>query len=152
MKILVTVGTTAFDELTRFVDTSSFFKNHQVTIQYGPGKYIPVNHTAFSFDENIENYYNLSDIVITHGGAGSLYKLLDLQIPVCAVPNLERIDDHQLDICKILSKRGHILYAEKPSSLCTCIQQLINNNTKLIPFRKEKFFCATEIANFLLNP
>jgi beta-1,4-N-acetylglucosaminyltransferase len=151
MNIFVTVGTTAFDELVEFVDTCDFFKVHNVTIQYGPGQYIPKNSKSFSFDKNIEQYYNSADFVITHGGAGSIYKLLELSLPLCAIPNLERCDDHQLDICNNLSNKGYILFANPISAVCDKIQQFLDGKIKLVPFNKEAFFCAEEIAEYLLG-
>jgi len=150
MKIFVTVGTTAFDELIEFVDTNSYFDEHEVVLQYGPGKYIPKNRKAFSFVKNIEAIYRWSDFVISHGGAGSLYKLLELSLPICAIPNLERCDDHQLDICRHLSSMGHILLAEDLKKACDFIQLFIDGKIELVPFKKDNFFCAKEVADFLL--
>ncbi len=151
MRIFVTVGTTAFDELVEFVDTCPFFDEHEVTIQFGPSKYIPKNRKAFSFVKNIEAYYQSSDFVITHGGAGSIYKLLEMSLPICAIPNLERIDDHQLDICQHLSNKEYLLFAKDISKIPDCIQSFIDGKIELKPFKKDSFFCAKEIADYLLG-
>jgi beta-1,4-N-acetylglucosaminyltransferase len=151
MRIFVTVGTTAFDELVEFVDTCPFFESHNVIMQYGPGQYIPKNRESFAFDNSIEEYYKSSDFIITHGGAGSIYKLLELSLPLCAIPNLERIDDHQLDICYNLSRKGYILSANPISDVCEKIQAFLDGEIKLVPFKKEAFYCAEEIAEYLLG-
>lgn len=151
MKLFVTVGTTAFDDLIKFVDQDSFFDRFEVTIQFGPGKYKPANRKSFPFTPKIEQEYKAADLVITHGGAGSIYKLLELGIPLCAIPNLERIDDHQLDICHYLSKHNFILSAEKVVDLPKQIQAFANGNVALEKFKKDNFFRAKEIAEFLLG-
>lgn len=150
MKIFVTVGTTAFDELVQFVDQSPFFDAFDVTIQYGPGKYVPNNRKSFTFTKKIEDEYLSANLVISHGGAGTIYRLLELSVPVCAIPNLERIDDHQLDICEHLASLNHILNPKNIYELPKLLKEYFDGKTTLIKFKKENFFKAKEIAEYLL--
>jgi UDP-N-acetylglucosamine transferase subunit ALG13 len=151
MNIFVTVGTTAFDSLVKFVDCHAYFDNHDVTIQYGPGKFVPGKRKSMKYSNDIDSYYRNAEVVITHGGAGTIYKLMELSKPTCVVPNLDRYDDHQLDICRHLSSKGHVLYAENLKDVVHCVEQYLESKVKLTPYSKEQFFCSKEVADFLLG-
>lgn len=151
MKLFVTVGTTAFDELVKFVDQEPFFDDFDVTIQYGPGQYIPKNRNNFAFIKNIEEEYLAADFVICHGGAGTIYRLLELSVPLCAVANLERIDDHQLDICHNLSNHNFIFSVKKIYDIPDRIRIFSNGNITFEKFQKESFFCAQKISDYFLK-
>ena len=79
MKIFVTVGTTKFDSLIKYIDKNIKNENFQIEMQIADGYYKPINYKYFSFTSDIENLYLDSDVVITHAGAGSIYHLLELR-------------------------------------------------------------------------
>lgn len=113
MKIFVTVGTTKFDSLIRYIDTKSEFNNMNIEFQVSNGKYVPVNHKYYKFMDQsaIETKYKEADIIITHVGAGTIYKLLELGKKFIVVPNLERIDKHQRDIADYISREKYAFVA-----------------------------------------
>ena len=51
-----------------------------------------------------------ADVVITHGGVGTILQLLELGIHPVVVPRLkareEHVDDHQLEICRLVGELG----------------------------------------------
>ncbi|MGE2736462.1 glycosyltransferase [Mycolicibacterium vaccae] len=71
--------------------------------------------TQFS-REKFEKYARNADVVITHSGVGTIMELLDMGIFPVVVPRRakrgEHVDDHQLQVAKILTEREIALVAE----------------------------------------
>jgi beta-1,4-N-acetylglucosaminyltransferase len=84
-----------------------------IEFQVSNGKYVPVNHKYYKFMDQsaIETKYKEADIIITHVGAGTIYKLLELGKKFIVVPNLERIDKHQRDIADYISREKYAFVA-----------------------------------------
>ena len=149
MNILVTVGTTRFDSLIRYVDTAFRDSDYRFTLQTAGGSYPPVHFPHFTFSNDIDTYYREADLVISHAGAGSIYRLMELGRKVIVVPNLERKDQHQLDIARHMSKEGHVMmvvdFAELAGAIETCARMVP------VPFEKTAFFAVDEILDCLLS-
>ena len=124
MKIFVTVGTTPFDSLIGAVD-AQLCVNHEVTSQISQGEYKPVNHEFFEFSDHVETYFEDADLIISHGGAGSIYRLLEMGKKLVIVPNLERLDAHQQDICNYMEKNGHALACEDLNELSQVVERAL---------------------------
>ena len=62
----------------------------------------------------MDKYIDEADLVITHGGVGTIFSALKKNKKVIAIPRLEKygehINDHQIEICEELEKEGYILY------------------------------------------
>lgn len=149
MKILVTLGTTKFDSLIEYIDNNISNENHNITLQIADGIYKPKNFNYFTYTDNIEKYYIESDIIICHAGAGTIYRLLELNKKIIIVPNLDRIDNHQSDISTFMSKNNFALALENYNELDALLLKI--NNTDLEIFKKESFFKAQEIIDFIVN-
>lgn len=93
MRFLVTVGTGAFEDLVLWADSSEV----DCVIQFGSGSR-PVNKPSFRFDKEFHDLLDGFDFIITHAGAGTIYKLLAEGRAIIVVPNPNRIDDHQFEI------------------------------------------------------
>lgn len=148
MKLLVTVGTTKFDSLIRAVDhvLDGYAKCDSV-FQIADGEYIPKNGQYFDYIENIEQHYNPSDLVITHAGAGTIYRLLELDKKIIVVPNLDRVDKHQVDISNFMELGGHLLVARNVDSIADCMEK--SREFAPVRFHKVGFFKAKNIADFI---
>lgn len=96
MKIFVTTGTTDFTELVDAVLT--LCDKYEVIVQTPTAYKNTANCRFFDFVKNISDYYKWADIIITHAGAGSVYKLLELEKKILVVPNLTRKDKHQAQL------------------------------------------------------
>lgn len=107
MKIFVTVGSTHFNSLVEAVDAQLSSDLYDVTIQLADGQYKPKNHKYITYTQEVEHYYGDADLVITHAGAGTVFRLLELNKKIVVVPNFERIDDHQSDIADYMSSNGY---------------------------------------------
>lgn len=55
------------------------------------------NSHVFPFDNNVQTYYNISDIVICRSGAGSLFETLFFQKKCITIPLETATTDHQVD-------------------------------------------------------
>lgn len=118
--IFVTVGSQKFpfDRLIKKVDRMirEGMIEEEVFIQTGTSQYIPAcPHQAFCGRERFAELMGACDILITHGGAGTMVDAVKLGKKVIAVPRLarygEHVDDHQME----LSQRFHAL-----DLLCAC--------------------------------
>jgi len=151
MNILVTVGTTKYDSLISYIDSESNFNNLSIEFQIANGKYIPHKHQYFNFTErnNIIRKYKEKDIIITHAGAGTIYKLLEMKKKFIVVPNLDRIDKHQMDIADFISKNKYALVAYNLTQIGMFIDVIHSCNFK--NFDKNEFFKTDEIIKYILQ-
>ncbi len=115
--IYVTVGTDNhdFSRLIKEADSVAKKTKDKIIMQIGHTKHEPKNCEWFRFtsSERIENLYKTADIIITHGGAGSIINSLKYgKIPI-VIPRLKKFDehvnDHQLDLVRALEKRGKVV-------------------------------------------
>lgn len=121
--IFVTTGTDhhPFDRLVREVDIlkEKGMLRQEIFIQSGSSDYKPraCEYAEFiSFDQMVEKIKR-AQIIITHGGPGSIMLSLDCgKVPI-AVPRRKRygeaVDDHQVSFVKKLTERGQILSVDK---------------------------------------
>jgi beta-1,4-N-acetylglucosaminyltransferase len=147
MKIFVTVGTTSFDSLIRFIDEELRNEGYEIIFQISEGKYIPKNFEYFNFSEDIDFYYKNCDVVITHAGAGSVYRLLELKKKIIIIPNMERVDKHQIEIAEYMKEKGHALMCSDINELRLAIGGIMG--VELEEFKKEDFFSHIYIKEMI---
>jgi beta-1,4-N-acetylglucosaminyltransferase len=145
--IFVTVGTTAFDSLIKSVDDISNQIKQEIICQIANGKYIPKNCEYFRFKSSIEKELRNADLVICHGGAGTLFKLMTLNKKVISIPNLERDDKHQTDLIDKLSKENYIIACYELSELKSKI--LDSGKVCLKKYENPECRIAEEIIKFI---
>jgi beta-1,4-N-acetylglucosaminyltransferase len=145
--IFVTVGTTAFESLIKTVDLISNKIEENIICQIADGNYIPKNCEYFRFKATVENEIRSADLVICHGGAGTLFNLLELNKKIIAVPNLERKDKHQTDLIDTLSEGNHIISCYDLSELLTKI--LNSKEIDLTEYKHPECRIAEEIIKFI---
>ena len=146
MKILVTVGTTNFDSLIKYLD-NNLDKDTDILFQIAQGKYIPMNFEYIKFTNDINTLYEKADLIITHAGAGTIYKLLNLNKKILMVPNLERVDNHQIEIAEFMHKNNYAIS-------CTTFEQILINiksisNLKFAQYIKDDFNKLDEICEII---
>lgn len=129
--IFVTVGSQKFPfnrllkEIDRLVETGRI--KEPVFAQTGYTSYVPKNYKYKTFLEREEfsKYLHSCDLVVTHGGTGTIVKAIKLGKKVVGVPRLkefsEHVDDHQLQLiwqftstkmiasCKDISTLGDVI-------------------------------------------
>jgi beta-1,4-N-acetylglucosaminyltransferase len=149
MRVLVTVGTTRFDSLIKYIDEVFAESPIKFTFQIADGKYEPVNFPFFTFSNDIDVHYRESDLVICHAGAGTIYKLLEIKKKIIIIPNTERTDNHQLDIAAYMGENGYAITVTDFSLLKDTIKEI--SQIKLIPFEKHDFDKTREIVLLCLG-
>jgi beta-1,4-N-acetylglucosaminyltransferase len=146
MKIFVTVGTTKFDTLVEFLD-KNLDNSYEVLFQISDGDYIPKNFPYIIYSDDINSLYNEYDYIITHAGAGTIYKLLDLNKKFIVVPNLDRIDQHQTDIANFIDINGYAISCNDFKDILQALKLLPKK--EFIQYEKYKFFKTKEICQFI---
>ena len=117
--ILVTLGTQdkEFSRLLVAIDEEIKKKNitDKVVVQAGCTKYESTNMEIFDLipSDKFEELIEKCDLLITHGGVGSILAGVTRNKTVIAAPRLakynEHVNDHQLQIIENFSKNKYIL-------------------------------------------
>jgi len=146
----VTVGThyQGFERLIKAVDelVGKDKIKENVIIQIGHSDYIPKNCKWFRFvdPENFIKFCKESNIVITHGGIGSIVIPLKLEKPVIVVPRykkfFEHTDDHQIEISKVMGKEGKVIPVYDIKDLEFAIEKTRKLKVKKREKKKSKIF------------
>lgn len=117
--ILVMLGTQdkSFERLLKQIDKEIETGNikEKVIVQAGYTKYKSDNMEIFDLvaGDELDKLISKADLIITHGGAGSILSAIKAGKVVIAAPRLkkygEHTNDHQLQIVKEFAKEGYIL-------------------------------------------
>jgi beta-1,4-N-acetylglucosaminyltransferase len=145
--IFITVGSTAFDPLIKQVDEISTDMKEEIICQIADGKYIPKNCQYFRYKLDLEKEYSDADLVICHGGAGTLFNLMKLNKKVIAVPNLVRKDKHQTDLIDALSGENYIIVCYDLSELRA--KMLDSKKVRLDAYKSPECRITQEIVKFI---
>ena len=145
-QILITVGTTKFENLIKAIDRDNFYnmiiKNGftKIIIQKGYGEYIPENYKKFENKikiqiseilNNFENIIKSSEIIISHGGAGNILESLKNKKKVIVCVNDELMDNHQVELASSLHNEGYAYYCKDLNKITEETNQIISEPNKL---------------------
>ena len=148
--ILVLLGT-QHNEFTRLLqEVENCIDNQiikeQVIVQAGFTKYKSDKMETFDMisKEELDKYMSKANLIITHGGVGSIIMALEKGKKVIAVPRLheygEHVNDHQRQIIKVFSEKKYLIGIENVDELEDAIKNIAkfepakyeNNNQKMI--------------------
>ena len=141
--ILVLLGTqnNSFCRLLEEIEKN--IKNGNITdkviVQAGHTKFKSDNMEIFDLipQGKLDNLIKDADLIITHGGVGSIMAGARLNKKIIAVPRLkkygEHVNDHQLEIIDTFRKQGIILAINDVSEL----EQALKNIQDFKPQRNE---------------
>ena len=117
--ILVLLGTQnnsfhrLLEEIEKNIDSGNI--KEEVVVQKGYTKFESKNMTMYTqlpVDE-LKKLIDKADLIITHGGVGSIITAIEENKKVIAVPRLkkykEHVNDHQLDIIKSFDDAEYII-------------------------------------------
>lgn len=134
-RFVVTVGTDhhQFDRLIRWIN--DWLKQHPERIQafmvqWGSASVEPMcPGERFLEVDRLDEFLDSADVMICHGGPGSIADAWARgQVPI-AVPRLRRfgevVDDHQVDFCRKLASLGRIQLAEDPGVLAGLLDEAL---------------------------
>lgn len=134
--ILVTLGT-QHQEFTRLLDYIEKSKiKDKIIVQAGYTKYKSKKMKMFDFIDydKMAEYVKDADLIITHGGTGSITGPLKEGKKVIACARLakygEHVDDHQTEIVDVFSDEGYILKLDESTNLDDLIKKAKAFNPK----------------------
>ena len=150
--ILVTLGTQdkEFTRLLKAIDKQIEKKNinEKVIVQAGHTKYESKNMEIFDLipTEELDKLVEECDLLITHGGVGSILSGIKNNKPIIAAARLkkykEHTNDHQKQIIKEFESRGYILELRDFNKLDKMLERAKT-------FKPKKFVSNTD--NFVKN-
>lgn len=151
MKLLVTVGTTAFNSLFETLDNCEIPEHVEIECQIANGSYVPKKYQHFRFTDNFEDKLISADAVISHAGAGNVFKLLELGKSSIIVANLERKDPHQIELARYVSENNFAIGIKHLNlvNLNDSIRQL--QSFEPTPYRKQAFRFADELNSKIIE-
>lgn len=125
--ILVMLGTqnNSFHRLLEEVEKNIENRTIQeeVVVQAGYTKFESKNMKIFDLipKEKLEELQENANLIITHGGVGSIISSIEKEKKVIAVPRLheygEHVNNHQKEIVKDFNDKGYIMGIEKVEDL-----------------------------------
>jgi len=121
--IFVTVGSTDFDALIAKMDELAPRLGEQVVMQIGLGEYTPSNGRFFRFASSLDSYYDQAEIVVAHGGLGTIVEALERGKKLICVVNPTTYDRHQEHLLSIFTEQKQLLWCRDLERLDEAIQQ-----------------------------
>lgn len=126
--ILITVGSQKFqfNRLLKWIDQlieENLIDGDTIFAQTGFSDYKPKNYKYKNFLEKdeLDNWYEKCDTVITHAGTASIIKPSNLGKKIIVIPRDksygEHIDNHQYEIAEAFKKKGYCITVKKFSDL-----------------------------------
>ena len=101
--------------------------------------------------DEFEKYILDADIIISHGGVGSIMSALNKHKKVLACPRLlkyhEHTNDHQLQICEAFEKNGYLLVYRDGDDINKKIEELKEFNPKEFISNNENF--VSKLSTYL---
>ncbi|MEW5897161.1 MAG: PssE/Cps14G family polysaccharide biosynthesis glycosyltransferase [Nanoarchaeota archaeon] len=149
--LFVTIGNGKFDLLVKEVDRlkKAGIIKEDVVIQIGLGRYKPEYCQWFPFEPSLEKYYKKAELIISHGGPGTVFEILCLGKKLIAVPNRERTDPrHQVEYLQAIAKEtSSLIYCDKVSLLESCLEKA--KTFKFKKYHQPSCHIHKEIIKFL---
>lgn len=121
--IFVTVGSTDFDPLIVKMDELAPRLGEDVVLQIGLGLYEPLHGCFFRFAPSLDEYYDQADLVVAHGGYGTIVEALQRGKRLVCVVNPTTYDRHQEHLLSLFSEQHNLLWCKSLPELEVCIQQ-----------------------------
>lgn len=123
----------------------------EVIAQAGYTKFESEKMKVFDFipTEEMDKLQERADIIITHGGVGSITSCLKKGKKIIAIPRLheyeEHVNDHQKEIIQIFDEKGYIVG-------CQNVEDLDNAIEKIREFKPKKYEShTTNIINIITD-
>lgn len=143
--ILVTLGTQqqSFKRLLDYIESSNI--EGEIIVQAGNTKYKSnkmIIKDYFAYDE-MQDLIAKADLIITHGGTGSVIEPLKKGKKVIACVRLkkynEHVDDHQQELVQIFASEGYILELNEAKNLNELLTEVSNFQPKKFVSNNENF-------------
>lgn len=157
--ILVLLGT-QHNEFTRLLqEIDECIKNkkidEEVIVQAGFTKYESKKMRIFDMIPklDLDEFVERADLVITHGGVGSIIMALNKNKKVIAVPRLheygEHVNDHQRQIIKVFSEKGYLIGVQNVEDMPEALKDIKTFVPK--KYENNNYEMLNYIENFIAN-
>lgn len=119
--ILVTVGTQkqGFNRLFEWIESIEI--KDKVVLQLGYTPFKSEKYESYEFPENFQEFLCNANVVICHGGVGSIIEAISLGKKVIAIPRQqqfgEHVDNHQMEIVNKMVDQNFIFSANSKNEL-----------------------------------
>lgn len=137
--ILLILGTQdkPFTRILKEIDREIKLGNikEKVIAQIGNTKYKSKNMQIFNFvsNDDFQLLIDKADLIITHGGVGTILEALRKKKKIIAIARLkkygEHVNDHQKQIIREFKNMGYLLELEKETDL----KEIIENSQNFVP-------------------
>jgi UDP-N-acetylglucosamine transferase subunit ALG13 len=119
-------------------------------MQIGHSSYVPKHCSYYDFKTSIDEDFSNADLVVTSGGIGTLFELLNMQKRIVAVNNTSIPDQHQNEILERIAADGLLYHCKQLPNLEIIIQQALQSP----PGRYQPPACSIEsqIVDFMQEP
>ena len=127
----------------------------RVVVQAGYTKYQTNKMEIFDIisKEKLDKLVDDADIIITHGGIGSIIMSLEKHKKVIAVPRLhefnEHVNDHQKQIVRVFSEKGYLIGIQNVDDLSEALEKIKIFEQK--EYKKNNQNILNIIENFIDN-
>lgn len=121
--IFVTIGSTDFDPLIIKMDQLAPTLGDEVVMQVGNGQYTPKNGRFFRFAESLDEYYHQADVIVAHGGLGTIMEALELHKALVCVVNPTTYDRHQEHLLQVFAQQGYLVWCRDMDQLPQAVEQ-----------------------------
>ncbi len=124
----------------------------EVIVQAGYTKYQSENEKMKIFDfiekQELEELEKKADLIITHGGVGSILQSITKDKKVIAIPRLhqyqEHVNDHQKEIVELFNEKGYIIGIQGVEELQGAMKQVEKFRPKKYQKNNEKMLKIIE--------
>lgn len=129
--------------------------NEEVIVQAGFTKFDSKDMKIFSLidKEKIGKLQDKADLIISHGGVGSIVSSLEKGKKVIVVPRLkkygEHVNNHQIQIAKKFSKDGYVKSVINEKDLGKAIQSMADFEPK--KYERQETNIISIIENYIEN-
>ena len=141
--ILVFVGTNffSFDRLLKAVDLH-VHTNHSIVMQLGVSRYVPANSNYFDYKDkkSIINLIQECDLVITHGGFGTMMEAVDLGKKIIAVPRKLEFGeclDNQEELVRYFDAKNYVVGCYEISDLPDLVEKCLDDKIYFAKYKPE---------------
>lgn len=155
--IFVTLGTNdkQFVRLLDAVEKAIEDKviHDRVVVQAGFTKYESKNMEIFdSMDrDKFSSFMNEADLIITHGGVGTIMTALQERKKILAAARLaqyhEHVNDHQIQLLTSFDEQGYLVYMRDLTDIAPYIKKVQEFEPKMYKSNQEYF--VNEIKNWI---
>lgn len=157
--IVILLGTQKYsfhrllEEVQRCIDNGTI--KQEVIVQAGGTQFFSKEMKIFTLIEQneLEKLIEKADIIIIHGGVGSIVNGVKLHKKVIAVPRYKKYgevaNDHQVQIINTFAKEGFIIGLNDVSELESALKEIENFKPKVLESNTEKIINI--IRDFINN-